>query len=286
MMHVEPKKLATSDLSKADAQALTDRIRAAVDGLGSLVERAYDQKAWKAMGYATWEAYVGKEFGFTRQRSYQLLDQGKVAKELAVATGDLSNAFDISARDAAAVKSDLSAVTEEIKKRVEAGEKPTKVVDEVIAKKRAEKEDARKAKAEQQAKNDAIRDQARAALPESIKVQEQAKADAKAHRTEMTILESLEAAKDRIAELEESIWALEKENATLKAKLKVFSEMEAEWTQGGFAKVIEGKEQVIAAQATRIETESRDKASYKRSADMWKKRAEEAGWSNDVVIEV
>ena len=50
--------------------------------------------------------------------------------------------------------------------------------------------------------------------------------------------------------------------------------------------IIKGKDEVIAVQATRIERESTDKVSWKRAADLWKKRAEEAGWSNDVVIDI
>lgn len=274
-------------MDRAEAQAITDRIRNAVESLGSLVEQAHDRRAWKAMGYATWEAYVSAEFGFTRQRSYHLLDQGRVSKAISEAAGDLSTTVDISEREARDLKPDLPDVTKEIRQRVEAGEEPAKAVAEVVTAKRAEKDAERKAK---QAENDAHREQARAALPDNIKAAEQAKAERQAGKSDEAPspewLESFDAAKDRIAELEEAVRVLEIENASLNAKVKLFGEMEAEWTQGGFAAVLAGKEQVIAAQASGIARESADKASWKRSSDMWKRRAEEAGWSNTISIDI
>lgn len=281
---------ASGTMNKVEAKALTDRIRNAVDGLGSLVEQAHDRAAWKAMGYSTWEAYVKAEFGFTRQRSYQLLDQGRVAKELASAAGDLSNAFDISARDASAVKAVLPAVKAQIKAKVAAGETPEKAVAETVAAARADKEQKREEKKVEQAKNDAYRDENLAALPPAVKAQEDAKAKARSAKqsgpASNNVIDALVVAQDRIAELEEEVAVLEKENTILAVKIKVFSEMEVEWRSGGFAEVIKGKDEVIAVQATRIERESTDKVSWKRAADLWKKRAEEAGWSNDVVIDI
>lgn len=86
--------------------------------------------------------------------------------------------------------------------------------------------------------------------------------------------------------MEEGQRVLEKENAVLAAQNKLFGEMKVEWDKGGFAEVVAGKDEVIAALKTRVERESADKASWMRSSDMWKKRAEEAGWSNDVVIDL
>lgn len=124
-------------LNKHEARRLTDRIRKAVNDVGALIEQAHDRGAWKALGYATWEAYVKTEFGFTRQRSYQLLDQGRVAKAISEATGELSNAFDISKRDADALKSDLDAVTAEIRERVALGQEPVEAVSKSVAAARA-----------------------------------------------------------------------------------------------------------------------------------------------------
>lgn len=272
----------TGPMTKGEAKALTDRIHQAVDGLGALVEQAHDRGAWKALSYATWEAYVKAEFGFTRQRSYQLLDQGRVAKELAVATGDLSNAFDISARDAAAVKDDLPAVKAIVKARVDKGDEPAAVVAETVAAARAEKEKQREEKKAQQAENDRQREENRAKLNPDVQRIEQAKQRNGATNAAVAGLSPA----DRIAELEESVRVLEAENATLKAENKRFAEMKVEFDRGGFDEVIRGKDEVISTLKTRVERESEDKVSWKRSSDMWRKRAEESGWSNDVVIEI
>lgn len=258
-------------MDKAEAQAITDRIRNAVDSLGALVEKAHDRRAWKALGYKTWEAYVSAEFGFTRQRSYQLLDQGRVAKALGEAAGDLSNAFDISARDAAAVKGDLPAVSAAIKERIEAGEEPKAAVEDVVKEKREQKA-------------------AKPSVPAAALEQSATPAPKPKPASEPQADDERD---DRIAELEAAVASLEKENAALKARIKEDAELERmrkDWREGGFEQVIETlkaqHDQVVRAQASRIERESTDKVGYMRSADAWKKRAEEAGWSDRVSIDM
>jgi len=281
--------VAASVMNKGEAKAITDRIRQAVDGLGTLVEQAHDRGAWKALGYESWQSYVSTEFGFTKQRSYQLLDHGKTTRVIAEAAGMESTAVDLSERETRDIKSDLPAVAAEVKAKVDKGEDPANAIAETVAAKRSENEKEREDKKAKQAANDAFRNENRAALPPAVQAQENAKAVAKAKKPDTAsnnIIDSLVVAQDRIAELEESVRVLEKENTILSVRVKVFSEMEAEWKAGGFAEVVRGKDEVIAAQATRIERESADKVSYKRSADMWRKRAEDAGWSNDVVIDI
>jgi hypothetical protein len=92
--------------------------------------------------------------------------------------------------------------------------------------------------------------------------------------------------RDRIEELEEAVKTLEAENAALKAENTMFSEMRVQFEQGGFEKVIAGKDEEIRVLKTRVVRESEDKVSWKRTADMWRRRAEEAGWSNEAVIDI
>jgi hypothetical protein len=274
----------SAEMTKAQAKAVTDRIRKDIDSAWANITLAYEGKAWKALSYATWEAYVKAEFDMSRRRSYQLLDQGRVIQAVADATGqNVQRVAQISARDVAAVKDNLPAAAAAIKAKVQAGDKPAQATKEVLDAKRAEKEAARKARAEQQAKNDAAREAARAALPEEVKKVEAYKANGAVSSAKPA---AGLPAEDRIAELEEAVRMLEEENARLKEENKRFAEMKAEYDRGGFADVIAGKDEVIAVQATRIERESADKASWKRSSDLWRKRAEEAGWSNDVVIDI
>jgi phage-related minor tail protein len=310
----------TTQMDKADATALTQRIRTAVDGLWDMLLEAHDRKAWKALGYKTWEAYVTAEFSMSRRHSYRLLDQGRVINAVRGATGDLcpsgsqnqtgrghtrtlsapSASIDISEREARDLKPDLPAVTEEIKARVDAGEDPKKAADETIAAKRAEKEKAKaeakaakeKAKAEKAAKQaelDRQREEHRAKLPEAVKQQQAAREAAiEARKAKPADPDEVLADADRIAELEEAVRVLEAENAELKAEIKanadLYGEMKVQWESGGYDKVIADKDGVIRVLESRLYQESADKVSWMRSAQWWKEQAIKLGWSNDEVI--
>lgn len=158
------------------------------------------------------------------------------------------------------------------------------VAGHAAAEKAKELREQRKAeKAAEHAENDSFREQIAAALPEQIKVREQAKAEAVAERKAKADPDVLMA---EIEELREANAALEAENADLKQRLKAFDEMKVEYEKGGFEEVIRGKDEVIRAQASRIERESQEKVSNLRSADWWKKKAIELGYSSREVIEI
>lgn len=272
-----------TELTKAEAQTLTDRIRDSIDKTYELVLTAYERKAWKALGYKTWEAYVQTEFDMSRRRSYQLLDQGRVIRAIEDAVGEnVNHGTQISERDARGIKDKLPEIQEEIKSRVEHGQKPNAATEAAL---KAAKEKAREERKQEQAKNAAASAEHAAKLPDSIKAMETRKQEAIEDKRAKAADDGL-TLEERIAELEEAVRDLETENAALKAENKLFSEMKAEWEKGGFEEVIRGKDEVIRAQATRIETESRDKASWKRSADYWKAEAVKLGWSNVEVIDI
>ena len=63
-----------------EARALTDRIRESGATLSALVVKAHDGEAWRALGYASWAAYVEGEFDFSRRHSYMLLDVGRATE--------------------------------------------------------------------------------------------------------------------------------------------------------------------------------------------------------------
>lgn len=255
------------ELTKAEAKALTDRIRHHIDAAWADITRAYEGKAWKPLGYASWEAYVKAEFDMSRRRSYQLIDQGRVIGAIAEAAGkSVHHGTQINERTAREIKDDLPAVTAEIRGRVEQGEDPEKAVVETVEAKRAEKERERKERKAKQTELDAQRQQNADKLPDSVKAQQQAKADAIAARKTTGLSDA-----ERIAELEEAIRILESENSDLKAELKLFSEMKAEWERGGFEEVIRGKDEVIRVQASRIEAESAEKVANLRRADYFLK---------------
>lgn len=65
------------------ARSITERIRKAGEDLGALIVEAHDGCVWESLGYASWSDYVAGEFDFSRRRSYQLLEQGRINKRLA-----------------------------------------------------------------------------------------------------------------------------------------------------------------------------------------------------------
>lgn len=267
-------------MTKAKAKALTQRIRDGVESIVTLLRQAYDEGAWKALGYETWEAYVKTEFAMSRSRSYQILDQGRVIEEVKSAAG-LSTMVDIDERQARAIKGDLPAVTAEIRSRVDLGETPEQVAADVVAKAAARKAE-REARGRQQAENDRQREAARAALPDAIKRGEEAKAKNGSKDAAVTGLSPAE----RIAELEEANKALEADNAAMKRRLAMFDETAVLFEKGGIEAVIAAKDEQIRVLKTRVETESADKAAWKRKADYRLAELKKLGWSTKLVIPV
>lgn len=70
------------ELSYDQAVKLTESIRNTSKVLWVLISRAHLGKAWLALGYPSWESYVTEEFDISRSRSYQLLNQARVIKEI------------------------------------------------------------------------------------------------------------------------------------------------------------------------------------------------------------
>jgi hypothetical protein len=83
---------------------------------------------------------------------------------------------------------------------------------------------------------------------------------------------------ERISELEETVLALEADNQKLEAENRQFEEMKAQWSAGGFAAVIAGKDDEIRALLTRVASESREKATNFKRASFWKAEAIKLGY--------
>jgi hypothetical protein len=278
------KDVTPDELSKAEAKKLTKKIKEATDHLWYLLVGAREGKAWRALGYPTWDAYVKAEFGMGRSRSYQLLDQGKVVEALRDATGDLSTDVDISEAAARDIKADLPDVVEEIRTRVEQGEDPKTAVAGAVDAKRAEKEQAKAEKASKQAENDRRREEFNAKLSDDVKAHEAAKADAIAARKAKPV--DVEALTADMEELQETNAALEAEVATLKADNAKWEAMRVQFDQGGFEKVIAGKDEEIRVLETRLYSESADKAAWMKSAKYWQEEARKLGWKNSDTIDI
>lgn len=54
------------ELSAGQARELTDRIKLAVEATWELIKEAYQSRAWKSLGYTSWDDYCTREFGTSR----------------------------------------------------------------------------------------------------------------------------------------------------------------------------------------------------------------------------
>lgn len=100
------------------AGALTERIRGARHHVCLLLLDAHAGRAAAALGYRTWAHYVEREFGLSRRRSYELLDQGRVIRAVQDAAG-MCGIPHISAHAAEDIKPRLEEVTLAIRQRVD-----------------------------------------------------------------------------------------------------------------------------------------------------------------------
>jgi hypothetical protein len=57
-----------ADMTAAKARELTDRIKAGIEEIWKLIERAYVERAWKSLGYSNWDDYCQQEFAKARLR--------------------------------------------------------------------------------------------------------------------------------------------------------------------------------------------------------------------------
>lgn len=111
----EDKALLEEDaMTRQAARELTDSIKASVTATYILVKRAHDLKAWKSLGYKTWEEYVKSEFDMSAARSYQLINQADVIKQIEEVTPDGTKVMltEAQARD---IKKELPRITEKVK---------------------------------------------------------------------------------------------------------------------------------------------------------------------------
>lgn len=112
------------------ARTLTDKIKKAADGLWRLIEEAHTSRAWAVLGYKSWAQYVTAEFDMSKQRSYQLLDQAKVTRELEEATG--AKGVVIPERAARLLKPRMESAIADVRARIDAGEAPEEVIADLV----------------------------------------------------------------------------------------------------------------------------------------------------------
>jgi len=85
-----------ADVTPADARVLTEQIKTSVSTAWNLIAEAYTSRAWAALGYDGWDAYVTAEFGVSRlalpkeerrEVVASLRDAGLSTRAIAKATG-------------------------------------------------------------------------------------------------------------------------------------------------------------------------------------------------------
>jgi hypothetical protein len=130
--------LGTPRLDTEAALSLTARIREATKHVCLLLLEAHKGRAWVPLGHTSWEQYVHDEFGISRSRSYELLDQGRVIEAVVSAAG-LSEIPDISAYAAGQLKGRLKELVAAIRRRIgkEGSSRAAQIVVDVVRQERA-----------------------------------------------------------------------------------------------------------------------------------------------------
>jgi hypothetical protein len=99
--------LDVAECSPEEARALTEQIRSATDALWQLLAEAHERRAWSALKYSSFAAYVSGEFpGMSRQRAYQLIDQATVIAALNEVSTMVDTISERQARELTPLKSD------------------------------------------------------------------------------------------------------------------------------------------------------------------------------------
>ena len=93
------------------AKELTESIKSTATATCLLLQQAHDKKAWKTLGYKTWAEYIENEFKFTRVRSYQLLAQASVIKEISEAS---DTEIFLTEKEAKLIKKELPKITAKV----------------------------------------------------------------------------------------------------------------------------------------------------------------------------
>lgn len=158
--------MSSDDLNVSDAQEITDAIKSTVTATYVLLARAHEGRAYKALGYETWEDYVTTEFDFSTQRSYQLLDLAKTVRaiESVAPQGYESKLTEAQARD---IKRELPKITERIAEEThgKSADESAEIIETVVQEAREQKKADQKAleeKRKQEEEN--AEEQRRAAL--------------------------------------------------------------------------------------------------------------------------
>jgi len=79
---IEAIRLAGADMGRTEAEQVTQAIKDNFDSLGAMLVIARDRKAYKALGYRSFESYCQTEFGKSISSAYQLIEDAKILSQL------------------------------------------------------------------------------------------------------------------------------------------------------------------------------------------------------------
>lgn len=143
---VDKNLLDSGSMSREAAKKLTEEIRSTATATYVLVKRAYDYKAWVALGYKSWGDYVTKEFSISKSRSYQLINQAKVLDEISASVPEGTEVM-ITEAQARDVRDALPKITTKVKEATdgqtpeEAAQTVNAIIEDERADKKSKKED-------------------------------------------------------------------------------------------------------------------------------------------------
>lgn len=69
-------------MGRREAEEVTQLIKDNFDSLGAMLVQARDHKAYKALGYRSFESYCQTEFGKSISSAYQLIEDAKILSQL------------------------------------------------------------------------------------------------------------------------------------------------------------------------------------------------------------
>jgi len=71
-----------ADMTREEAETVTKQIKENFDSLGNMLLAAREQKAYRALGYRSFESYCQSEFGKSSSTAYQAIEDAKVRSQL------------------------------------------------------------------------------------------------------------------------------------------------------------------------------------------------------------
>jgi hypothetical protein len=74
--------LRLAEMGRKEAEEITENIKENFDSLGAMLIQARDRKAYKALGYRSFESYCQTEFGKSVSSAYQLIEDEKILAQL------------------------------------------------------------------------------------------------------------------------------------------------------------------------------------------------------------